>query len=389
MQRVIGLITALFSFSTMALTPKLIVATGTNGHMLPAVSFLTNVSPAINSNGDIAFNVMAAGDAGVDSAIFFMKAGADQAEFQTVLTGGVFASDVSLSNNGLLAFGTHDGGSSQGSFGFNTATKEKTEIMELKRETFAMSGVSVNENGQYILRLIEDRGERANQKRLIVIDGQETREIIADKQDGVSYLFSHHVAGDNILFKVRYGEPGALGEGQPDKLWNYSISKGRFTPVALDRDAMPSSKIISIENQYGISRNGTIAFFAKTDAGVVLYLSNNDGMKVVLTEGKEIKNFDRFSPSVNDKGQVLLRGEDFDGKKTLFFFDGNSWSSIYKQGEIVSLDQKKYELSNSRGITFIGRPGLSENGEIVFNAILKELSSGEVLEGIIKLELGK
>ncbi len=385
MQRVILVICFSFSNLIFALSPKLIVATGNNGYMLPAVSFLTNISPSINSNGDIAFSVMAAGDAGVDSAIFFKKSDMDKAEFQTVLAGGIFASDVSLSNTGILAFGTHDGGSSQGSFSFNTRTKIKTDILELKRETFAMSGVAVNENSQYILRLIEDRGERANHKRLLVIDGKNTQEIFSDHQDGVSYLFSHHVAGDNIVFKARYGEPGELAESQPDKLWLYSISKKRFTPIALDRDAMPSSQIISIENQYNVSRNGSIAFFAKTDSGIVLYLSSENGVKPVLTEGVDIKNFDRFSPSVNNSGNILLRGEDFDGKKALFLFNGASWSSVFREGNTVEQDGRVYELSNSRGITFIGRPNLSDNGEIVFNAILKELKSGEVLEGIIKL----
>lgn len=377
-----------------AYTPKLIAATGTNGFKLPPVSFLTNISPVINNQGDIAFNVVASGSQDIVSAIFYKSVLEAEVQFQTLLPEGIFASDLSLTDNAIISMGTHDGGSTRGLYQFDVPKKELSIFKEASSQTYALSSFGYAENGNYAYRHIDDKGTRANQRRLVI--GSQNlwnifeSELIVDNDDKVSYLFSHELKEDYLIFKLRYGIKGDFAENRPDKLWLYSFKKHAMQIIAADADATGgSSKLKSISNQYSVSSKGQYAFWAtNSNSEFVLYSRGELGSEAVLKTGGFVSAVDAFSPGINNKGDILIRGKNKEGINSLFFYSGvnKRWDLVASEKLKIYHGEKTYELTNSRGITFIGKPNLNDAADIVFNALVKELGSGEIVEAIILLK---
>lgn len=389
-KKIILIAAIIFGFNTFSYEAKIIAATGVNGHLLPAESFLTNISPVINGKGDIAFNVVAAGNQDIVTALFHKKKEENQASFQTLLPEGLFASDLTLNDFGIMSTGTHDGGSSRGLFTFDTHTKNLQIFKEAQKSVYAMSSFHLTNAGNFAYRLIEDSGERAFQKRLVIGAEGYARELLFDNDGKISYLFSHELKENFLIFKLRYGAVGDFSEEKPDRLWLYDYKKEAMQIIAADMDATGgSSKIRAISNQYTVASNGKYAFWATTkDSEFVLYLSTDKGPEIVLKPKMHgIESVDPFSPTLNIHGDVLIRGKDENGANSLFLYlsETKEWKKLLTEKAQFILNEKSYELISSRGITFIGRPSLSDNKDIVFNAFVKELASGEVVEAIISL----
>lgn len=377
-----------------SLTPKLIAATGNAGHLLPPVSFLTNISPVINNNGDIAFHVIAAGDSDIVTAIFYKSFLQEDASFQTLLPEGFFATDFSLTDKAMISMGTHDGGSSRGLFLYDTQVRELSTFRAATKNVFAQSSFGYSDTQNYAYRLIEDKGEKANQRRLVIgsLNPWTTfeKELLEDSDGVISYLFTHELKENFMIFKLRYGVKSDYAENRPDKLWLFDFKKGSMQTIAADSDATGgSSKIKSISNHYSVSSLGKYAYWATNiENEFVLYISGELGSEAILKTGGFVARMDAFSPAINNNADILIRGADKDGVNSLFFYSRQSkrWSIVAAEKMKIYHNDRTYELSNSRGITFIGKPNMNDRGEIVFNALVKELATGEVVEAIISLK---
>lgn len=397
MQSVISflkLLVLLVPLTAYSYTPKLIAATGSAGYLLPPVSFLTNISPVINNHGDIAFHVIAAGDSDIVTAIFYKSFLQDEASFEVLLPEGLFASDFALTDKAQISMGTHDTGSSRGLYLFNTQDKKLSIFKPAAKSVFAQSSFSYSDSQNYAYRLIEDKGEKANQRRLVI--GSQNpwntfqKEIVEDSDGIVSYLFTHELKENFMIFKLRYGLKSDYAENRPDKLWLYDFKEEDMQLIAADRDAAgDASKIKAISNQYSVSNNGKYAYWAtNVENEFVLYISGELGSEAILKSGGFVSRVDAFSPAINDNVDILIRGANKDGVNSLFFYSRSAkrWDVVASEKMKIYHNDRTYELSNSRGITFIGKPNINNRGDIVFNALVKELATGEVVEAIISLK---
>lgn len=377
--------------SALEVKSSLIAATGNAGFLLPPQSYLTNISPIINDLGDISFNVVAPGDNDIVTAIFFKDNTEAQAQFKTLLPPGLFASELNLNDRKEIMLGSHDGSSTRGIYSVDSKTGELKLVIDPASQTYALSNVSLNDEGVYSYRRIDDKGEFSGIKRLLMSNTSGSIEVAKDNDGKVSYLFSHELKGDYLIYKLRYGPPFDFSDDKPDMLWIYNYKKEIYTPIAADRDSNPSSKIIALTNQYTISKNGNYAFWAVLDTKkTVLYAKVNDTLEKVLVLGDSelIEKYDMFSPSMNNDGNILIRGMDKLGKNSLFVYHAKSkkWFKVIHEGAEIVNQSRKYNLSNSRGITFIGRPMINNNNEIVFNSLIKDQKTGELIEGIVKID---
>lgn len=383
------LITLLLSVSIQAKGLSLIAATGATGHNLPEVSYLTNVTPKINDQGDIAFPVLAAKYDELAQLIFVKDHDAKQVRLSWVMPQYEFTSDVSFAQNGHMMISAHDTGKTVALYDLNYVTNQAEKPFAWDDEIFALSHPYLSASGMLSFRMILEGGPRT----IIQMNMNETvltkTPLFTEAQDGISYVFSPRQAGDYLLIKIRYGKQGDFSEQRPDKLWLVNTKTGRRTLVAQDRDAMPSSTIKSIENMYEVSANGSVAFWTQTDKGRTLFHYFNGQLKRVLTEGVEMSRIDWFSPGINDLGSIVLRGVNNAGKQVIAAYDQqtHAWRDLVVEGDSVELATGHFIIEKRRALTFIGGVDINNRNEVVFNANTLNRESGERVEAIYHIEL--
>jgi hypothetical protein len=247
----------------------------------------------------------------------------------------------------------------------------------------------MSNSGMMTYRLITKNGPR----QIIQMDLSGTtvkkNALFTEGEDGISYVFSPRQAGDYILNKIRYDKNGDFSENRPDRLWLINTKTGRRTLIAQDRDAMPSSKILAIENMYEVSANGTVAFWARTKKGRELFHVHNSMTKRVLMEGREIAKADWFSPAINDNGSIVLRGVNESGEGILLAYSSKTqeWSEVVTEGDSIEFAAGKYIIKSRRALTFIGGLNINNKNQVVFNANTLNEESGERMEAIYLLDL--
>jgi len=383
------LFTLLFCLSARAQNLSLIAATGDTGHNLPALSYLTNMTPHINQNGDIAFAVIGFQDDKVLNAIFYKDSTQKDGKFLWVLPDGEYVSDLSLTDDKSMFFSTHDTGRTVGVYDLSYSRGTVERPFQLDPKTFSLTSPYMSNSGMMTYRLITKNGPR----QIIQMDLSSTtvkkNALFTEGEDGISYVFSPRQAGDYILNKIRYDKNGDFSEDRPDRLWLINTKTGRRTLVAQDRDAMPSSKILAIENMYEVSANGTVAFWARTKKGRELFHVHNSMTKRVLMEGRDIAKADWFSPAINDNGSIVLRGVNESGEGILLAYSSKTlkWSEVVTEGDSIEFAAGKYIIKRRRALTFIGGLNINNKNQVVFNANTLNEESGERMEAIYLLDL--
>lgn len=366
---------------------ELIASTGSTGQNLPTLSYLTNISPQISNNGDIAFFVMTVLDGTYYHGIYTQLAGEKEGKISRLMPREHYITTLSLNDHNEILLGTHDGGSSLGLYKYDYRQNIFERATSWDSSIFAMSSASINNNGDMLYRMIKDT-KSFGAREIILDDGKVKQSLLKEGHGNISYIFSPKLKGQYGVVKVRYGKIGQVGEEQPDKLWLINIKTKRFTPIALDKDAMPSSKLTRIGNFYNISENGRYVFWASTVQGRVLYrLGDNGIVKPILREGVDFKKVDLFHPSVNNRGEVVIRGTNNQGVQVISVYRDGEWKDVAKEGDEVSLFAGSYRIEKRRGLTYVGQPSINNKSQVVFNANILNVESGEKQEAIFKIDL--
>ena len=109
-------------------------------------------------------------------------------------------------------------------------------------------------------------------------------------------------------------------------------------------------------------------------------------MKVILDlkNNPLIGRVDLFTPAINEKGHILIRGYDRNGNAGLFLYKDNKWSELIKEGHELTHQNTVYKLSkSSTGQMIKGSVDFNNNGNVVFNTFLSVDET--ILEGIVTL----
>lgn len=194
---------------------------------------------------------------------------------------------------------------------------------------------------------------------------------------GAAFIFTPYVgpAGE-IVFKSREIN---YNESSPDRLWLYH--NGEWRVVLEDQDANPNSKWTSIRAHATVEGDKVLAI-ASEGKNESLILINGKNISVLAQTGKDLAKFDFFSPKMR-AGIVVVRGEDFEGRKVTYIHDEKGFRRLLSQGDIVQTDigvgRVHYE---NRDAIFYGAPGLDEMGNVVLQATLTDADHPSTLLGI-------
>lgn len=193
---------------------------------------------------------------------------------------------------------------------------------------------------------------------------------------GASYIFTPQVgAQGEIAFKTRFND---LSENAPDKLWLFD---GTWKTILEDTDSDATSPWKTFRHQLSVEGNKvlTIANDGTSDALIII---ENKKVTVVARAGVDLKRFDYFAPKMRN-GTIVVRGEDFEGRKVTYVHDKDGFRKLLTQGDVVQTDVGAARVHyQSQDAIFYGAPGLDERGNVYLQATLTDADHPRTLLGI-------
>lgn len=280
-----------------------------------------------------------------------------------------------------IVFAPNNGAEHLGIYTFNLRTGKRLEHENFEGQFTGVSGVAMNEDDVLVYRQ-SFGGQRA---RIIMrnLDGES--DIFTSFSKDVGYVFTPKTAGNYVLAKIRMGK--GVAETQPDRLYLYNMKKGVKQIVMQDKDGQPSSKIKRIMNTYSVNHHGDIAVWAETEKGTELYASNKGVLKSVLTLGDKISKYDAFSPSMNNIGDVLIRGYDEKGNAAIFAYVDEKWSKVIAEGDAVEMLGVNYEVADATTSPFVHAPRINDNREVAFIVYVVNPKTNKLSTMVLKKKL--
>ena len=344
---------------------------------LPALTYLSNVAPVINNQGEVAFKVVATGENAAQG--IWIKAKEDTygkvlitAPEELVIT------DPSLNDQGKLVYSLFDDMNSVGVFEYDIHQLTEKHVIEAKQTnlTYFTYPTITNETAIYF------RGTNGNNDRAFYRFDKNLKSLVSEGVDiqgmSSSYLFRPSINHKGeMAFKMRMGKKGEWGENNPDVIALYRPTSGNLPSIsyiALDKDIDQNSKFLAFLNSVSLSNAGHIAYSAVTEdhrIAVMLFSPSGDTKQIALENENDVLNVETFSVKVNANGHVLFRGKDKDNKRALFFFDGTSLIKLLREGDELGTDLGMAKiLDNQYYPGFSGEVDLNDNDQIVFGAVI-------------------
>ncbi len=200
---------------------------------------------------------------------------------------------------------------------------------------------------------------------------------------GAAYLFPPLIdENGSIAIKSRDAH---LGEEAPDRLWLYD---GKWRIVLEDMNANPLSPWKTFRHQLSVEEDKLLVLATDKD-GEALILIQKDRVSVLARAGLDLKKFDFFAPKIR-AGTIIVRGEDFSGRKAIYVYDQNGFRKLISQGDIVHTDitYARINYQNQDSI-FYGSPAIDEKGNVVFQATLTHVDHPRTLLGIGLIKINK
>lgn len=257
-------------------------------------------------------------------------------------------------------------------FEFNQNNLTERKLKNLSADYSIPHSFSSMGNGRYVYRL---DGE---QKQFFSWNGLEREEI--NLNHPVHYFPPVSSPSGNIVLKVRRNH---LGESAPDELWRISPQKTEL--ILKDKDSHPDHKFKSFRHSLAHEAN-TLALIGIDDVGEGLFLITDEKIVEVARVGREVKSLDYFSPKLRE-GILVFRGEDFEGRKVFWTFENGKLNRLITQGDVVLTDKGLARVDGlSQDAVFYGSAGIGPGGEIVLQAVLRDIDHPSTILGISLLK---
>lgn len=368
-----------------------------DGYNLPPMSFLNNTSPVINDRGDVVFKLLAV-EGQNNQALWIKSADEQNGKIVYVAPDERFLTEPeAISENGKIAFNLYDEGVTEGLFVMDIKTQKVDQVLapdnlQIQYYTYPQ----LKNNGHIYFRGTDDNNDRV----FYDFTGKNLNKIIAEgvESSGIksSYLFRPSVNDSGaIAFKSRMGERGQWDESSPDSILLLTPSidpkspAPKITTIARDKDSDPRSPFLGFGNSVSLSKHGVISFTATTlESKKEIILAKDGELKTVAMEGMNgISEIETFASKVNDKGLVLFRAKDTEGKRGLYLASIEGVKRLIGEGDEVMTDVGAGKiLTNPNYPGFGGEVHMNEKGEIVFYClIVSHPDSKELGSAVFKL----
>lgn len=374
-------------------SPKILARSNVrDSYNLPTLSYLSNVAPVINNQGEITFKVIATGEEGLQG--IWVKAHNDEnGKIQYIAPEEKVVTDPSINDQGMIAFSLFDDVKADGLFTLDSQSLKVTQVYNSSKSNINFfTYPTMTNSGDIIFRGTDKNNDRkiyrySADKKLTPL----LSEGVDISGNTGSYIFRPVINNSgNIAFKMRLGERGNWDEKNPDIIALYGDNfdrdtdvkgmdlgaKGGIKVLAYDHDYNQSSNYTAFLNTVSLSNEGHIGFVGLHDDGrmqVIIQNAKNES-KIVATENEgEVLNVELFSVKVNKQGHLIFRGKNKEGKRTIFFYDGSELNKVVSEGDEVPTDLGASRiLDNQNYPGFSGEIDFNDNDEIVFTAIVRD-----------------
>lgn len=198
-----------------------------------------------------------------------------------------------------------------------------------------------------------------------------------DSSSPVSLLFPPAINNSRQLAgKVRLGAPGQTGESQPDQIRVYNAD-GFYIPIAQDRDFDPGSYYTAFDNAVAVNNAIQVAFIATrfSPPGVrsVIRADAFNPVELVREGTNGIRQIEAVAPDINERGFVVFRAINADGRRAIWLADGASLAMVAREGDQMPIDAGHTAILASLapgGPVFSGPPRINNRADVVFAASL-------------------
>jgi hypothetical protein len=150
-------------------------------------------------------------------------------------------------------------------------------------------------------------------------------------------------------------------------------ANGSSNVIAVETEIDPMSPFSEfITNSVSISDDGTKVAFQAVDtmgvSGIYRYDDLSGAIDIIASEVDPFVNaIDIFAPDVNNQGLVVFRGDDANGRSSVFVGDGNELVRLAGEGDWLATDIGERQLGR-RDMDFSqsGAPRINNRGDIGF-----------------------
>lgn len=343
---------------------------------LPAGSAFTSGTPAIGTNGQVAFRLITVGTTGV-AGLWAGADGAGEVVHQAPDSDPV-VTDPGINAFGQVVFDQYDLFASDGLHRYDP-TSEKVVVAvapggPLGIQTFGSP--QINDAGTIGFRAALSGG----QAHVVVSSGVQT--VLAGTPNvvpGSPYSFLFTPSLDNhgrIASKVQ-----RASGGNEIRIF---VAGAPSIPIAADAAASAGSAYAGFDNGVSLTDSGRVAFIASlVGGGRGVFLSDGAVTVEIARVGDGVvSEIEFFSPSANAAGLVAFRGRDANGLRAIFVGDGTSLVRAIGDRSPVPTDLGPGQISRpDTAPVFGGNPRINARGDLAFNASVAPLGNSSASWG--------
>ncbi len=146
---------------------------------------------------------------------------------------------------------------------------------------------------------------------------------------------------------------------------------GSSTLVAVETETDPTSPFSEfITNSVSISDDGSKVAFQALDtagnSGIWLYDDSSQMISLIASVADAMVNtIDFFAPDVNDQGLVVFRGDDQNGRSSVFVGDGVALIRLGGEGDLIETDIGERKLGRrDEDFSQSGAPRINNRGDV-------------------------
>lgn len=198
--------------------------------------------------------------------------------------------------------------------------------------------------------------------------------LLKENENQISYLFNPSFSyNETLVAKLREGQVGDYKESRPDKI--VKIENKKILVIAQDKDSNPSSKWKSFRNGVSVNDRGEVCFVAIDKTGMAhVVISDGKNQKIVFSEGSNLKEIQYFTPVLNNKGMVAIRGISQNDVAGIYHYDGYESKLVLEQGDVLDTPVGKVKIFYGPHIPFGGNVGMNDAGDLVINSGISDLN---------------
>ena len=252
------------------------------------------------------------------------------------------------------------------------------EILDIPKSWAFASALSKNQNLHCSFSVMKLDGSR----QIISADFlKQNINLAYSPLPGVSYLFTpnSNFNGD-ILFKVRYGEKGQVGDQQPDQLLMFR--EGKIMTLISDKDKNQNALLYDFSHLVSSNSSGDICFYANNYQQ--LFTQNQDRLftEIPMPEGQ----IELFTPDINNTQYIAVRHKSNEKHHiSTWSMKDKGWKTLASEEQVISGDTGPLTISALEGPPFAG--GLSSSDEFLFVQVrFKDRHGVNAGSGLIRIK---